>query len=190
MNLFGLERVGPGHLGRLPAKCAAAVEFPCLRGNPDVGGTLVALDDLQGKFRGGGEDLGIVGAGGAGAIATQFDSGFGLAPILCAPDAAAFGRHAHHRIRRRHAQPAKFAPLEEHRRVAHHVLHNQRAGPIADHRAVAGSAIEDVVRRDQHARPRHILHNNGRVCRECIDRCGGRSAWCRYRNRRRRSRRR
>ena len=72
MNLLGLERVGPSHLCRLPAKGAGAVDFPGFRRNPDVGRTLVALDQLQGKIRGGGEDLGIIGAAVPGPIAPSF----------------------------------------------------------------------------------------------------------------------
>src|SRR4029077_2182307 len=93
MNLFVPQRVGPSHLRRLPAKGAGTVDFPGFRRNPNVGGTLVALDQLQGEIRGGGEELGIIGSAGAGADRTQLDPRLGLAPILCRSDPAAFGRY-------------------------------------------------------------------------------------------------
>ncbi len=98
MNLFGPQRVGPRHLRRLPAKGAGTVDFAGFRCNPDIGGTLIALDELYGETRGGGKELRIIGSAGAGTNRTELDPRFGLALLLCCLYAAAFGQDAHERI--------------------------------------------------------------------------------------------
>src|SRR5262245_7241453 len=122
MNLSRPQRIGPSHFRRLPAKGTGTVDFPCFRCNPDVGGTLVALDQLHWETRGGGKELGIIGSAGAGANRPQLDPGFSLAPVLGRPYPAAIGRYAHEGIRCWHTEPAKLAPLKLHRRIPHHVL--------------------------------------------------------------------
>ena len=98
MNLFGPQRVGPCHLRRLPAKGAGTVDFAGFRCNPDVGGTLIALDELYGETRGGGKELRIIGSAGVGTNRIEFDLRFGFVLFLCRLYAVAFGQDVHERI--------------------------------------------------------------------------------------------
>src|SRR5262249_28288780 len=72
MNLSCPQGVGPSHLRRLPAKGTGTVDFPLFRCNSDVGGTLVALDELQRETRCGGEERGIGRSARAGSDLSQF----------------------------------------------------------------------------------------------------------------------
>src|SRR5215813_10346115 len=125
----GARHEPPAPVGRWPKSPSPIASqrhryrrLPLFRCNSDVGGTLVALDELQRETRGGREELGIIGSARAGPNRSQFDPCFSLAPLVCRLYPAAICHNAYEGIRRRHTEPAKLAPLKVHRGIPHHVL--------------------------------------------------------------------
>ena len=92
LNFFGLERVDPGHLRRLPPERTGAIHFAGFRRNSDIRGALVAFNELEWEIRGGGKNFGIVSSARAGTDGAELDTRLGLAPVLCRSDSAPLRR--------------------------------------------------------------------------------------------------
>src|SRR5262245_23767970 len=162
-HLARIQPLAPGRAHARPAP-ARAGQLSGLGGEPDVGGALVAGDELDGQpQRERRHPDGVVGGARARNVAAELHGRGGGHPVLQAGDPAGLRESAHHVIPRRRADVLELAGLELDALLSQSLAQQQAADEAAHGEPVGLGHPVQVIGEDQAAGARHVLDHDGGV---------------------------